>query len=197
MTNKDWSGNGKSIYVTLGASSHTDKDREEDDYYATDPIVAKLLLEEEMFNYNIWECACGVGDLSKVFVDAEYNVKSTDLVYRGYGEGNVDFLSGDNTFFDGDIITNPPYKYAKEFILKALDIIPTGNKVAMFLKVQFLEGKDRKKMFLQYPPKTIYVSSGRILCAKNGEFEKMRAVGGSAVAYGQLVITISDIMKRD
>lgn len=31
---------------------------------------------------------------------------------------------------------------------------------------------------------TIYVSSSRLLCAKNGEFQKMREGGGSAVAYG-------------
>lgn len=32
---KDWTGNSKSIYTTLGASNHTDKARETNDYYAT------------------------------------------------------------------------------------------------------------------------------------------------------------------
>jgi len=35
--NKDWSGNHKSIYTTLGASSHTLNIREENDFYATEP----------------------------------------------------------------------------------------------------------------------------------------------------------------
>ena len=78
-------------------------------------------------------------------------------------------------------------KYAQEFIEKALQIIPEGNKVAMFLKIQFLEGKGRKKLFLSQPPKTVYVSSSRLLCAKNAEFEKMIAGGGSAVAYAWYV----------
>ena len=73
-----------------------------------------------------------------------YNVKSTDLVDRGFGESGADFLKAE-TAFDGDIITNPPYKYGKEFVEKALELIPEGRKVAMFLKLQFMEGKARKK----------------------------------------------------
>lgn len=184
---KDWTGNNNSIYKTLGASNHTKEDREENDYYATDPKAARLLLEIEEFSNNIWECACGEGHLSKVFEENGFNVKSTDLIDRGYGITGVDFLSDNNKEFNGDIITNPPYKYAKEFIEKSLEIIPDGNKVAMFLKIQFLEGKARKKLFISNPPKTIHVSSSRLLCAKNGDFQKMIAGGGSAVAYAWYV----------
>lgn len=31
---KDWTGNQRSIYTTLGASNHSDKDRQQHDYYA-------------------------------------------------------------------------------------------------------------------------------------------------------------------
>lgn len=172
----------KSIYITLGASNHTDKERQNEDFYATDPIAAKLLLEVEEFSKNIWECACGQKHLSNVFENEGFKVRSSDIVDR-CGNEVYDFLSSDNTFWDGDVITNPPYKLAKEFIEKAIDIIPEGRKVAMFLKIQFLEGKERKKLFQKYPPKVIYVSSSRILCAKNAEFEAMKAGGGSAVAY--------------
>ena len=176
-----------SVYKMLGASNHTDNERQNEDFYATDPKAAKLLLELEMFAYDIWECACGEGHLSKVLESAGHNVKSTDLVYRGFGDGGIDFLSIDNTEWNGDIITNPPYKYAQEFIEKALRIIPEGNKVAMLLRLQFLEGIKRKKLFLSEPPKTVYVSSSRILCAKNAEFEKMASSGGSAIAYAWYV----------
>lgn len=93
----------------------------------------------------------------------------------------------DKTWWDGDIITNPPYKYAKEFVEKALNTIPIGNKVAMLLKLLFLEGKARKELFRKYPPKYVYVFSGRIMCAKNGAFEKMKAGGGSAIAYAWFI----------
>ena len=65
--------------------------------------------------------------------------------------------------WDGDILTNPPYKYAKEFIEHAMTIIPDGRKVFMFLKLQFLEGKARGELFKKYPPRYVYVSRSRCL----------------------------------
>lgn len=180
---KDWTGNSKSIYTTLGASNHTDKERQGEDFYATDPIAAELLCDVETFSSNIWEPACGMGHLSEVFKKRGYNVRSSDLIDRGYGEVQ-DFLGIDVTEWDGDIITNPPYKFALDFIYKALQIIPDGHKVAMFLKVQFLEGKERRHLFDLCPPHTVYVSSSRILCAKNGDFQSIQS---SAVAYAWFV----------
>lgn len=183
---KDWTGNKNSIYKTLGASNHTEKEREENDYYATEPKAVKFLLQLEKFAPNVWECACGEGHLAKEIKANGYEVWATDLIDRGFGMVNYDFLISNDTW-DGDIITNPPYKYAKEFIEKALQVINNGNKVAMFLKIQFLEGKARKQLFAKYPPKIIYVSSSRLLCAKNADFDGMKAGGGSAVAYAWFV----------
>lgn len=177
--------NRNAIYTTLGASNHASDERQKDDYYATDPLAMELLLQEETFNHNVWECACGEGHLAKVLEKHGYNVKATDLVYRGYGnEHSFDFLSKSVKYYDGDIITNPPYKYALDFVKKSLDIIDDGHKVAMFLKVTFLEGKERKQFFKENPPKVVYVSSSRIKCAKNGEFDKYPS---SAVAYAWFV----------
>ena len=184
---KDWTGNKNSIYKTLGASNHTSKERQTEDYYATEPKAMELLPEVERFNKDVWECACGEGHLSEVLKNNGYDVYSTDLIDRGYGDGIIDFLSPNIQRWVGDIITNPPYKYAQQFIEKSLSIIPDKNKVAMFLKVQFLEGKARKKLFTKHPPKVIYVSSSRLLCAKNAMFDRMRAGGGSAVAYAWYV----------
>lgn len=47
---KDWTGNSKAIYTTLGASNHTNKEREVNDYYATEPKAIELLLEKETFS---------------------------------------------------------------------------------------------------------------------------------------------------
>ena len=176
---RDWIGNARSIYTTLGASNHTESEREADDFYATDPKAMELLLDIEQFAPKIWECACGAGHLSEVLKHYGYDVYSTDLIDRKYGVGNVDFLNCQEPF-DGDIITNPPYKIAKEFVEHALELIPTGNKVAMFLKLTFAEGKARKSLFETQPPKSIYVSSSRLICAKNGDFD---SISSSAVAY--------------
>jgi hypothetical protein len=192
MSKKDWVGSGRrAIYTTLGASSHTDEERELRDFYATDPIAAEILLQVEEFNGPIWEPAAGEGHLVNVFREKGYEVKATDIIERTFKLDEVrDFLY---TFdFDVDlnqkihIITNPPYKFAQEFIERSLDIVAPGYKVAMFLKLTFCEGKKRKMLFEHAPPKTIYVSSSRIACRKNGEFLPDDD-GGSAVCYAWFV----------
>lgn len=178
---KDWTGNSKSTFVTLGASSHSEGEREVNDYYATDPHAVELLLDLEEFSECIWEPACGEGHMSKVLEEHGHSVYSTDLIDRGYGQGGVDFLKN-NVTWGGDIITNPPYKYAKEFVEKALETVGEGHKVAMFLKLTFLEGQARRDLFREHPPLTVYVSSARLQCGKNGVFE-----GSSATAYAWFV----------
>ena len=179
----DWTGNKKSTYVTLGASNHSLKEREKNDYYATSPEAVNKLLEHEKLETNLWEPACGEGHLSKRLIEFGHNVYSTDLINRNFGVGGVDFLT-ENKKFDGSIITNPPYKYCTEFILKALELIDDGHHVYMFLKLTALEGQARyEKVFSNHPPKKVYVFSKRIPCAKNGEFGDV----SSAVAYAWYV----------
>ena len=121
----------------------------------------------------------------------DYVVYGTDIVDRGwYATNYYDFLNGLDrngiriSKWNGDIITNPPYKYAQKFVENAMDVLADGHKLAMFLKLTFLEGNARKRLFEKYPPKCIYVYSRRAMCAKNGEFEKYPS---SAVAYAWYV----------
>lgn len=187
---KDWIGNGNSIYKTLGASNHTDKEREKNDFYATDPIAIDKLLTVEQPNLFIFEPAAGEGHLVNRLKQKGFKVLTNDIKERSYKLDMVkDFLNDKiEVSRNVDILTNPPYKYAKEFVLKALDLIVEGRKVYMFLKLTFLEGKGRfKDLFSKYPPKTIYIFSERVICAKNGEFQRMKDGGGSAVAYAWFV----------
>lgn len=176
---KDWVGNSRSPFTCNGASTYSKQEREKNDFYATDPKAIEMLLNFEKFDKNIWECACGTGNLSRVLKEQEYNVISTDLIDRGYQDYCLDFLKFKGKW-NGDIITNPPYKYAKEFVFKAMEIISNGKKVAMFLKLTFLESFGRKELFDKYPPKYLYVSRGRLGCARNGDFANSHT---SAVVY--------------
>lgn len=182
-------GSKRNVFACVGASNHSDHEREQDDFYATDPIAAELLLQVELNLNNIWECACGQGHLAKVFDKYGKLGKASDMVDRGYGE-QQDFLRNLEINFnpyyqwDGDIVTNPPYKFAKDFVLQALKIVSDGKKVCMFLRLLFLEGKERKEIFKEFPPQTVYVSSSRILCAKNGNFSSFDS---SATAYAWFV----------
>ena len=148
---KDWTGGFASIFKTIGASNHADAERQAEDYYATEPKATEWLCRLEHFDGPILEPSCGEGHMSKVLEAHGYDVTSRDIVDRGYGDV-ADFLADTNTSWNGDIVTNPPYKYALDFVLKALRIIPEGKKVAMFLKLTFLEGKTRRLLFNSTPP---------------------------------------------
>lgn len=185
---KDWTGNTKSIYATHGASSHSETERQENDYYATEPKAVQKLLDREKFYKTIWECASGGGHISEVLKKNNYNVISTDKYNYGYADQiyTFDFLSDEflsNCDCHFDIITNPPYKFAMEFCETAIERIGDGHKVAMFLKLTFLEGKARREFFRKYPPKKIYVFSSRVNCAKNGDFTNSQ----SAVCYAWFI----------
>lgn len=185
--NKDWTGNSKTTFVQLGASNHSDSERETNDFYATDPKSLEIFLDALKrdgieLNTNIWECACGMGHLSKVLKKNGYNVYSSDLIDRGYGYGDfgVDFLQTTQPLLPFDILTNPPYKYAQDFIEHALEISHKGSKCIMFLKIQFLEGKARRKLFDKNPPKYVYVNSERQACYMNGDMSQKMS---SAACY--------------
>ncbi|MBF0781135.1 NAD(P)-dependent oxidoreductase [Granulicatella sp. 19428wC4_WM01] len=165
------------MFSSLAASNHSTKKREEHDFYATEPKATELLLEQEKFNIKILEPACGQGHISEVLASHGYRVISSDLIDRGYGQVRNFFDFSD---WDGDIITNPPYREALKFVKHSLNIIKPQRKVAMFLKIQFLESKERRCFFEKCPPKVIYVSSGRLICARNAEFNKYKS---SAVCY--------------
>lgn len=186
--NRDWTGSRASAFYTIGANGFGTEDREINDYYATDPIAVKYLLELEQFSENIWEPACGENFITNVLKEHGHKVRTSDIIDRLH-DGSIeiiDFLKSNETF-DGDIITNPPYKYAKDFVEKAMESITDGHKVAMFLKLTFLESKSRRDMFKKYPPKYLYVSSSRLACAKNGKLDKNGRCLGSAIAYGWFV----------
>lgn len=132
--------------------------------------------------------AGGGGHLVTTLRDLGYRVIATDLRDRGCADSTpgVDFLTA-TPDEPCNILTNPPYKYAKEFIEHGLDILEDGYMLIMFLKLSFLEGKNRKGLYEKNPPKYIYVSSSRIDCAKNGDFTGFKETGNSAVAYAWYV----------
>lgn len=182
----DWNGNKKALFVTNGDSNHSKQIRAERDYYATDPRAVIELLKRETFADDILEPACGGGHISETLKKHGYYVLSSDIVKRDY-EGQkitADFLERVE-MWNGDIITNPPYKFAREFVEKALQLITDGHKIAMFLKLTFLEGEKRRELFRTNPPRKIYVFTKRINCALNGDQKYFNA--SSAVCYAWFI----------
>lgn len=158
--------------------------REKDDFYATPPGSVEALLKVESFDGPIWEPACGDGAISKVLEAHGHRVSSTDLVDRGYGESGVDFLMEWQPRAP-NIVTNPPFKLAPQFARNALRL--TTGKVALLLKVGFLEGKGRGDLYDVAPFARLWVFRERQTFLKGGsEAVTMNGAGGM-IAYGWFV----------
>jgi hypothetical protein len=139
-------------------------DRNVGDFYPTPSFALLPLLDKEEFVGTILEPCCGEGHISKVLIDKGLDVVSKDLYDRGYGETGNDFLFMPQAKTFDNIITNPPYTLALQFCEAALMV--SRKKVAMLMKINFLEGVKRRKFFETAPLKTVYVFSKRITLTK-------------------------------
>ena len=150
----------------LFVGHNNNNDRKDNDFYPTPEIATTKLLEKESFKGDIWECACGDGAISKPLIKNNYNVYSSDLIDRGYGEPGINFLESDRKV--DNIITNPPFNLSLEFFEQALKL--TKYKIAFLHKLTYLEGlKRHEKIFKLNKLKNIYVFSKRLAFEKNGK----------------------------
>lgn len=139
---------------------------EKDDFTPTPWDALWPLLEHEEFEGKVWEPACGEGHISRFLKGIGYDVISSDLIDRGYGEPRVDFLM-EWTPRAENVITNPPFKLAREFILKALAL--TTGKVVMFLPLSYLAGLRRwQEIYNVTPPARVYVFISRVQMKRGG-----------------------------
>lgn len=140
--------------------------RRKDDFYATPDQAIDALLERELFVGEVWEPACGDGAISEKLKSRGYQVYSTDLIDRDYGDDHFDFL---NSLRPADnIVTNPPFNIGTEFTLHALRL--ASRKVCIFNKLTFLEGKERRdKLYSQRNLRSVHVFSERVTFPKAGQ----------------------------
>ena len=153
-----------------------DGGRPKDDFYPTPPEATKALLAVEKFGPHIWEPACGDGAISKVLEKAGYSVESSDLNDHGYGDRGVDFLL-EHQSFDGDIITNPPFKLGQQFAEHALHL--GVMKMALLLKINFLEGVSRCQWLEKSPLVRVLVFRKRLTLLRSG----MKRKGGVMITF--------------
>lgn len=159
------------VFSSLGASNHAvGGERMEFDLYCTHPRAVEELLKLETLPERIWEPCDGLGHVSTVLSANGHKVRRSDITSRGRDIEELDFLKYDGVW-DGAIVTNPPYSCATDMIRKALSVVADGCKVVMWLRILFLESKERQRLFAEFPPKRVWVSSTRIPCSnRDGEF---------------------------
>jgi len=143
----------------------TSSGRPTDDWYPSPPMATESLLRVEQFEGSVLEPACGDGAICRVLEAHGYETVATDLVYRGWGEGNHDFLT--SSLRSDNIITNPPYNLCDQFI--ELSVARTTKKVCLLTKLQILEGTKRKVLFERLPLARVWVFSKRLTMTRHGQ----------------------------
>lgn len=150
------------------------------DFFPTPAWATEALIDNERFDGDLWECACGNGAMSEVLENASSNVYSSDLFDRGYGDAGIDFLEAEKRF--DNIVTNPPYNAAEGFVQSGLKM--ANKKFALLLRLAFLEGSNRQRtIFSEAPPSRVWVFSERITFYPAGAEVK----GSGTTAYAWFV----------
>src|SRR4051794_16930131 len=150
------------------------------DFYYTPAWATHALIENEAFEGEIWEPACGDGEMSRVLELTGNRVISSDLYDRGYGEVGHDFLASTRVY--DNIITNPPYNSAEGFVRSALR--NSRRKFALLLRLAFLEGARRYRTILApTPPSRVRTFSERITFYPRGAAQK----GSGTTAYAWFI----------
>jgi hypothetical protein len=166
-------------------------------FHATPPEAIDRLVMKEDFAGPVGEFACGEGHISRQLEWWGFDVISTDLVDRGYGQGGVDFLADPSPHAGlpfRSLLTNPPFPLFIPWIERSLALMDEKDwpsavnsqaGVALLAPVTYLAAQDRGELFSRRPPAAIWVFSKRILCVQGGS--KGKVTGSGAVDYMWLV----------
>lgn len=161
------------------------RDRAANDWYVEPAWAVDALINAEPFKGLIWDPACGAGNIPERFKAHGFDAVGSDLVYRNYGApSSIDFLLEWRSIDErvANIVSNPPYALAEEFIRHALTL--TTCKVAMLLRLAFLEGQKRKRLFESTPILRVLVFSERVSMPPGGLGV---AAEGGAVAFAWFI----------
>ena len=158
-------------------------DSEGEDFYPTPAWATRALIASEEFQGSIWEPACGNGAMSEVLKETGNEVFSSDLFHRGYGNFTpVDFTNASSALRVHNVITNPPYNLAEEFVSSGLRLVQF--KLALLLRLSFLESARRcNSIFIPNPPSRVWVFSERITFYPNG----LQTAGTGTLAYAWFI----------
>ncbi|SMH37463.1 hypothetical protein [Mesorhizobium australicum] len=150
------------------------------DYFPTPAWATYALMDNERFEGEIWECACGDGAMSRILKTKGNVVRSSDLFDRGFGTIGIDFTTAQTPA--DNIVTNPPYNSAEAFVRSGVTL--ARCKFALLLRLAFLEGANRSRtIFAECPPSRVWVFSERITFYPAGAAQ----AGSGTTAYAWFV----------
>jgi len=149
------------------------RERNPRDFYRTPEWCIELLLESESLMPVVYDPACGDGAILEVLQDWFHTVHGMELDAATALQASQaldtpiavgDYLDPDTVHpFRADVVMNPPYRLAAEFVRAALERSEPRTKVCALLRLGFL-GSSRTRMDLVGPDselKSVYVLGKR------------------------------------
>jgi hypothetical protein len=149
------------------------RERNPRDFYRTPAWCVEELLHHEDLLVDVYDPACGDGAILEVLqghghdvhgldIDAESAMHAAESLQSPIGVG--DYLDPSRSpTLRCDVVMNPPYRNAAEFVRAALDKAGQREKVCALLRLGFL-GSSRTRMDLVGPDsclKSVYVLAKR------------------------------------
>ena len=155
------------------------------EFFPTQAWATEGLLARVKFSNPVWEPAAGDGAMADVLVKRGYAVLASDLRDRGNPsvQSGVDFLTVPKVTV-GSVVTNPPFSLAEEFISKALAC--AEQRVAMLLRLAFLEGQRRRTLWESTPLEQVLVFSKRVSFRRGLDVNE---IGNGKIAFAWFVWT--------
>ena len=168
-------------------SQRTDPRDSPDDFptppWATRGLIEHVIGDKELLaTLTCWEPACGVGHMAKVLKEYFGDVRVSDAYSYGY-EPIFDFVIDACEANSVDwVITNPPFRLAENFVLRALSIARCG--VAILARTVFLESIGRYDVIFQNTPPTKFAQFSERVPMVKGRLDKSAS---TATGYAWLV----------
>lgn len=156
--------------------------RAENDWYVEPQYVTeRLIAVERSFLGHVLDPCCGQGNIGNVFAR-----------FRDEGIINFDIRQGEDFRNSiplhskelASVVTNPPYNAAQE--LAELALQHTRDRVCLFLRLAFLEGKKRSLWLEKTPLARVWVMPDRVSCCP-GHLVGQPQKNGGKVAYAWFV----------
>jgi hypothetical protein len=158
------------------------------DDFPTPPWATRGLIEyaiddkSSLGSMTCLEPACGAGHMAKVLQEYFREVSCADAYSYGYGQVR-NFLTFPYAASSCDwVITNPPFRLAEEFVLRALKIARVG--VAILARTVFLESVGRYEVIFESNPPTKFAQFSERVPMLRGRLDKN---GTTATGYAWFV----------
>jgi hypothetical protein len=127
--------------------------RDEYDWYVEPKECSRALFDLVKFDGEIWDPACGMGNIISSAKEYDHVTFSSDIVKRYSGcDEVIDFFQISTQRRADNIVCNPPFGLSEPFIQKSLEITRVGGKIACILPLVWMAGFSKKRNWLPVSP---------------------------------------------